>query len=133
MKKILFIQDKMVSYRVPLFNEIGKNVEHLTVCHFGDKILNKNFHYFEEKTFSKKKFGGWYLPSIELINFAAKFDIIVGSFNIRWLNICILPFVLKNKFYFWGIGLSSAYGLNKKNFFNLFRFWIGPKANGIIF
>lgn len=131
MKKVLIIQNRIPLYRDQLFSEISKQNVDLTICYFekDNGLTEKNY---KTKFFKKIKIASFIMPSLSLINYAKKFDVVIGMFDIKWINICILPFFIKNKFYFWGIGLSSQAGLNINKKYNFLRFSIARRSSGII-
>jgi glycosyltransferase involved in cell wall biosynthesis len=130
--KVLIIQNTIMHYRLPLYNEISSFCD-LTVAHSGKASGIQT--EFKEVILKYKKIGAftWQYGLKYLI---IDFDVIIVMFDIKWLSFLNLILFNKKKtqrIYFWGIGVSSQNGLNKTHTFDNFRFWIAKKATGLIF
>ncbi len=104
MKSVVIYQDKIMPYRVGIFNELSKKVS-LTVVYYNDK-LPSGIEFKTVKT-SIKKIRGYTFLGKAFRKEARSADAVIlpltqGMINTR-LN-------LKNKKYiFWGIGVPAAY------------------------
>lgn len=128
MKKILILQNKILHYRKPFYNEIGKEYE-VTVLHSGEISVNANDCY-KELIKSNLKIGPFYLQNGVLTEVnSRKYDYIVAMFDLRWIN-NILAFFFHskhNKFIWWGAWIT------KFNIANKVRVALSKKADGNIF
>ena len=82
MKKVLIIKNRIPLYRDQLFSEISKQNVDLTICYFekDNGLTEKNY---KTKFFKKIKIASFIMPSLSLINYAKKFDVVIGMFDIK--------------------------------------------------
>jgi glycosyltransferase involved in cell wall biosynthesis len=135
MKKVLILQEIIIHYRIPLFNEIAKdpNIQ-LTVAY--DEInpyKGKDELRFDILKYSKSSVGKFYKIN-NLRSIIEGYDKIVMVGNLRYLPVIL--FLLWNRkkadVYFWGIGISSEAGLRKKSLLDKLRFFLNDKSSGTI-
>jgi len=129
-QKILIIQPHIPPYRVPFFEELGKRYN-ITVLYFsGDPGATG---------FKKIRYQGVmyhlrlirYTPGIYRI--AKEYDCVIIMFDLWWLNLALLPFMLDNKrtrAILWGHGIGRTHGLKPAT---LVRGLIAAKARALIF
>lgn len=110
--KVAFILDhKLMSYRLPFFEQLVERGYDVTVIHPGDKITT-DLHFKEVISKGRKVLFFEYrdLPDMNT------FDIVVCMQNLRISNLWTITFnpFRKYKLIHWGIGVSSANGLSLK-------------------
>ena len=126
MKKALIIQNKIMHYRIPLFNSLA-GLYDLTIIHSG-KPIQPFSDFFREKIVPCKKIGPFYFQEgvIHEIN-DVRYDVVIAMFDIRWLANVIAPYIHKSKrFLYWGHRYSNNY------FANWIRNILMKKADGLI-
>ncbi len=103
--KILFITNKIPSYRLPLYELLGERFD-LFIAHFGE-VVNSN--KFEEIKLDRHNFGPFFYFKNKL-DFK-KFNVIIIWGNLRMFNIYRLVFKYKRKYklILFGPGVSSSY------------------------
>ena len=115
-KKVLFVYDNLLHYRIPLFNLLGEYYD-FTVIHSGEP-LNNNENSFNELVYKSYKLGPFFLrPKIYKEIYSKKYDVILYNFDVRWiLELFSLIFPpRKTKLILWGAWLT------KYNVSNLFK------------
>uniref|UniRef100_UPI00321722A8 glycosyltransferase n=1 Tax=uncultured Draconibacterium sp. TaxID=1573823 RepID=UPI00321722A8 len=132
-KKIIFLQNKLLHYRIPLYNYLHDNYGDVTVLHCERTSSNENI-LFKETTIEDHNIKSFHFQ-IGLKNIVNEYDIIVAMFDLKWPSIWTLPLRLnpKKKFFFWGIGVSTEKGLDVNKKFDFFRYKIGKLSTGLIF
>lgn len=126
MKKILIIQNQILHYRKPVYNELANNYE-VTVLHSGEASVNINDNYKEiiTKVF---KIGPFYFQQ-GIVNEIKNntYDVIISMFDIRWImNVIALYLKQNSKYLYWG----HRYGHNK--LINIFRNYLMKKSDAVI-
>lgn len=126
MKKILILQNEIMQYRKPVYNELSKYYE-VTVLHSGKKSIVIEDKY-KEIIADVKQLGPLYLQSGVLGKVRSnQYDIVIAMFDVRWImNVLALWFHGTAKFLYWG----HRYG--KNNLINNFRNYLMKKSDGII-
>lgn len=82
MKKILIIQNEIMHYRKPIYNELAKYYD-ITILHSGNKSINNEDKY-KEIIVSYKKIGPFSFQE-KVLKFANnnEYDAIIAMFDIR--------------------------------------------------
>lgn len=106
MRKVLLLQGTIPKYRVPIYNELARNVELTVVYSYGEAPENAVFKplYVPVKQFHYRV----HMKNLYLL--AQKYDVVIcmddnSYLYFRWLH--RLP--RKYKIIFWGIGVSAGY------------------------
>lgn len=119
-KKLLILQNKILHYRKPLFNELAKSYK-VTVLHSGASTLAEEDSY-GEMIVNCKKIGPFYIQSNVMREVMSNnYDIIISMFDLRWIK-NIFAMYMHNKdasFIWWGPWLTSNYIANKTRLFLL--------------
>lgn len=109
MKKLVIIQNRILHYRIPLFNALAR-VYDLTVVHSGEDFDISNAK-FKVVKLSVRKFGTFqwqtYLSS-EIKKISP--DVVISIADIQWIGSLLLSFTFPGKFVWWGFdkGRSKA-------------------------
>lgn len=129
--KVLIIQNKILHYRIPLYQGISEFCE-LSIAHSGKKV-GSNGKFKEHILETKSLFGFKWQKGVKKL--AKRYDVIIAMFDIRWLSTLnlLLRKTSNQKIYLWGIGVSSENGLGRSRKFDFIRFKYGKLADGIIF
>ncbi|RZK38525.1 MAG: glycosyltransferase [Pedobacter sp.] len=130
--KVLIIQNILTHYRVPLYNHLQEVYGDITILHGGKKSTVDQIN-FNEVLLKDMEFKGYYY-NFSFYKHINSYDIIVGMYDLRWLNIWIIPLLKpKTKFMFWGIGVSTESGFDVDKSKDSYRFKIGKLAKALIF
>ncbi|WP_417559000.1 glycosyltransferase [Mesoflavibacter zeaxanthinifaciens] len=118
-KKVLFIYDNLLHYRVPLFNLLGDKYD-FTVIHSGKKMTNSENFRFREIIVKKNKIGPFTirLGSLKFI-FFKEYDAILYNLDIRWV-LELVPLFLKyksKKVIIWGAWFTDSIIANQIRLF----------------
>jgi len=126
MKKILIVQNKILHYRKPLYNELSKYYD-VTILHSGDKSIKINDNYKEIIT-SVKKVGSFFWQSGVLKAVQSNdYDIIIVMFDLHWVCNIIAVFLRSNsRFLYWG------HRYNKNRLRNKIRNLLIQISDGVI-
>lgn len=135
MKKVLIIQEVLPHYRVPLFNEIGKDTHiSLTIAtEEKETFSNREDLSFGVVKYSSRKLGKF--SEIKSLRRLIKgYDKVIMFCDLHWLPtlLKLLLFRGKANIFFWGIGISSERGLTKKPFMDKVRFLLSDFSSGTI-
>lgn len=136
-KKVLFVTYKLQSYRIPIFDIIGKNENiELTVLHSAKKS-NYSGGNFEEKTLPFKKIGNFTFYNEEFTNLTKEYDAIVCMlylFNLSFLKLALKP-KRKLKLIFWGIGVRASYNskFDAPTIMNYARYFLARRSDAMLF
>ena len=108
MKKVLLIQDRIMHYRVPVFNALAEKVD-LTVLYsfeeLPDGIKFKTLHvpHFKLRYKIHKK---------NLCRIANRYDVVIVMMDFSYLYVRLLSKKRrKYKLIYWGIGVSAGYNI----------------------
>jgi len=113
MKKILIIQNTILHYRKPVYNELSKYYN-VTVLHSGSRSVDKCDTYKEIIT-PVRKLGSFFLQAgvLKAVR-SGKYDVVVAMFDVHWVNnIIALFFKSKIRFFYWGHRYSKNFLINK--------------------
>jgi glycosyltransferase involved in cell wall biosynthesis len=126
MKKILIIQNEIMHYRKPVYNELAKYYD-ITVLHSGKPSLESMDKYKEIIT-KVSKVGSFYFQSGVMTEARSeKYNVVIAMFDVRWIaNILAMQFNKKSRFLYWG----HRYGNN--NIINHIRNFLMKKSDGVI-
>lgn len=106
MKKVLLLQGTIPEYRVPIFNELAKNVDLTVVYSYGQEPENAAFKYMYIPV--RKMRYKIHTKNIYLL--ARKFDAVICMNDSSYLYFRLLHRLpRKYKIIFWGIGVSAGY------------------------
>lgn len=134
MKKVLIIQAIITEYRVPIFNELAKNVN-LTVLYSEGRVPeNVNFKTIYIPT--KKRFGRIFFHKQNLKKLCNNFDVVISLFNMNYFHNNTLAFgSRKYKLIYWGIGVSASLDkrYDEKKGFDFIRKALIKKADSVVF
>lgn len=131
MNILIVLDHDLKNYRIPLFEYLGQKGYKITIGHVGGKIEG-DFSFDQLILKNHRIFLGEYrnLPSLK------SYDVIIHMQNIRILNLWALslnPF-RNYKIIHWGIGVSSAKGLQKyPNKISKMRNFLSNFADSLIF
>jgi glycosyltransferase involved in cell wall biosynthesis len=131
MLKLLIVQDLIPHYRLPIFKYLGSQYD-LTVTSTHKVADSEGFRV---ELITLKQVGGFYYWKSANKLRLRDFDIVIHTFNIRWLNLwylAALPF-RPFKFLVWGIGVSTETGFDTIRKWDWLRYAIARKSNAVIF
>lgn len=107
-KKVLLIQEKIMNYRVPVFNELAKNVDLTVLYSSGEKPKDVNFKTICIPT-RKMIFR---IHTKNIYSLAQKYDIVICMADFSYIYFKLLyKLPHKYKLIFWGIGVSASYNM----------------------
>lgn len=133
--KVLIIYNKVWSYREKIFELINEEFD-LTVGYSDEKFLNKEFP-FKTMYLPVKNAGPFEIHKDNLSKIAAKYDVIIGISNIRWISLMLLSLKRRRKYKigYWGIGVTASYenSFDSKSTWDRLRFFISKKSDFTIF
>lgn len=132
---IAFILDHpLKSYRVPFFNLLYSRYGHkIVIYHPGNMYTSEFIDFKQVITPDKKIFNIFFFR--KKIN-SATHDVVICMQNMRMLNLWILSInkFRRYKLIQWGIGVSSASGLNsERSFTRLLRNFLITLADAVVF
>lgn len=132
--KVLILQNKLLHYRIPVYNTIAdyEDVE-LTVAH-PDKKVERSDLKFEQVILSTYKKGPFTMHN-GLYDFCCGFDVVIAMFDIKWLTHMKLGWMRHRPFklVYWGIGVSTEKGFDVDKKFDLLRFFLARRADALLF
>ena len=109
MKKVLFVYDNILHYRIPLFNILAEKYD-FTVLHSGKKLEIDNLNFHEIHVSCNKK-GPIYLRN-EVFSYIQEneYDILIFNFDLRYFFELIFLFrnIGNPKFLLWGAWLTKS-------------------------
>jgi len=106
--KVLFLQEVIPSYRIPVLREINKHVD-LTVG-FINPIKDLEFDTLRTIQLSAKKIGGIFFLKKGFFRLCKEFDIVIVLIDLHFVSFCALPFVKrKYKVIGWTLGFRASY------------------------
>jgi glycosyltransferase involved in cell wall biosynthesis len=132
--KVLILQNKLLHYRIPLYNAIaGYDSITLTVAHPDKKVEQADLQ-FEQVILSTYKKGPFTLHH-GLYDFCCGFDVVIAMFDIKWLTHIKLGWMRKRPFklIYWGIGVSTEKGFDVDKKFDALRFLFAKRADALLF
>lgn len=128
-KKVLIIQELIPHYRVAFFNKLSDHFD-ITVTTTADFSTD---YLFEIQRIKITKLGPFLLPKITWRTLSG-YDVIIYSFNIRYLPLFGTLFLKKQKpIILWGIGVTTETGFDVRNKFDVVRYFYAKKADALIF
>tara|TARA_Y100000385_G_C13074760_1_gene630851 strand:- start:949 stop:2010 length:1062 start_codon:yes stop_codon:yes gene_type:complete len=123
MKKVLFVYDNILHYRIPLFNILGEKYD-FTVLHSGKKLDIENTK-FNEVHISCKKIGPIFLREEAMWHLNEnEYDILIFNFDLRYILELIFLFkkIRNPKIILWGAWLTKSKFANFLRLFFLKRY-----------
>lgn len=108
-KKVLFVYDNLLHYRIPLFNILGEKYD-FTVIHSGKGVFDKR-NSFKEIVYRGYKLGPLVLrPQTIRHIYSKEYDVILYNFDVRWaFDMLSLVFPMKSKKHIlWGAWLTKS-------------------------
>lgn len=106
MIKVLLIQRRLRDYRIPVFNELAKNVD-LTVMHTEDKKF-ETAEFKIIKVDVKRMVFKFYKTSV--LKLANQFDVVISMMDYSYPQLLLLDLLpVKCKHIYWGIGVDAGY------------------------
>lgn len=108
MKRILFLQNSILHYRRPVYNELSKYYD-VTVLHSGGGTVGTDDTY-REIIVPSKKFGAFYFQSGVLKTIGkGDYDAVIAMFDIHWICNIVAGLVRSNcRFIYWGHRYSKS-------------------------
>lgn len=135
-KSVVIFIHVLQHYRVPIFELLAERCLLTIVCENADDYSNVELNFSILKC-GVKKFGPFLIHEKNPYRIANRFDVVIGLFNMRCLDLLVMavnPF-RQYKFIFWGIGVSASYtksfdqdGLSAK-----LRLLLGRFSNALVF
>ena len=111
-KSIIFLQNEIMQYRKPLFNELSKYYD-LTVLHAGTRTRT-GADFYKEIILEKKELGPFCFTSlISILTAIRKCDYVVAMFDLRWPTFLIPMAISRSKYILWGHRYSENMLANK--------------------
>jgi glycosyltransferase involved in cell wall biosynthesis len=128
---ILFIQEIIPHYRVPIFNRLN---DFFDVTIAAEKFSNPTEYAFKTHTIKTYTKGPFVYYDKQGLNFD-DYDVVIHMFNIRWINILLLLLnsFRKYKLILWGIGVSTENGLDNDKKWDWMRYLMAKKSDAVIF
>jgi len=126
--KVLILGNKILHYRKPLFNGLSELYD-LTILHSGNKSVSNEDSYKEYIVSLDKRYKFHFQREVIPYIKNNKFDVIIGMFDIAWIDIVKAFFYCKKRnipFIWWGIGFG------KNNVVNFIRKKLANKSDGVI-
>lgn len=135
MKKLLLITNQISNYRVVILNLLNEEFD-FTVA-FSDKNYKEKEYNFKTMYLPVKKIGLFERHIDGLHKIASDYDVVLGVFNIRWVDLMSLVFKRKRtyKLGYWGIGVTASYEnkFDSKSTWDKIRYFVAKKSDFMIF
>ena len=136
-KKILLLQEHIVSYRLPVFNLIAEKVN-LTIAFTkkNDATIKDDFKTIK---LNKITIGGFHIIKNNLKRLCKNYDVVIIMADLHYLSFCLLPFLNRDyKVIPWTIGIRASYTkrydvTRKKDLLDEIYLKILQKSDAIIF
>lgn len=130
--KVLIIQNLIPAYRIPFFEDLSRVYDVTVLFYAGNapKLNTENLRFI--KSTRIKHIKSFHLTS-GVLEIAQTNDIVVIMFDIWWLNLALLPFLLKKskvKTILWGHGIGRTNGFKIATYL---RKKIAQNADALIF
>jgi len=127
--KVLIVQEVIPDYRIPVFNKLAEKYD-LTVTTKEEWKIPEQFKVATIKLYGNKLF---HFP-ITSNFFLKQFDVIIYSFNIRYLTLVYLLLIKRSlKIILWGIGVTSENGFDVHVKFDKIRYLYANLARSVVF
>jgi glycosyltransferase involved in cell wall biosynthesis len=137
MIKVLFVTEKLQSYRIPIFEIIGskENID-LTVAHSGKALICRTTK-FTEAIIDERHFWKFSYHGRAFITYCEKFDVVVCMAYIQKISFIelLLRKNRKCKVIFWGIGVnaSQSASFDAPTWKNRIRYFLARRSDASIF
>lgn len=106
MKKVCILQNKVLHYRKPLYNKLSSDYE-VTIIHSGKPTVTPDDSYKEIILLLTKKgvfsIQNGLIKELQKVNY----NVIIGMLDLHWIGILRASRKFKEKFIWWGIGVSN--------------------------
>lgn len=109
MKKVLIVQNNIMSYRKELYNSLASKYN-IIILHSGKQSKNEKDIY-NELIVPKIKVGSFIIQK-RIFNEVKNghYDVIIAMFDLHWINnILLLPFLKKTPLFYWGHRYSDNF------------------------
>jgi len=107
--KVLFLQEVIPSYRLPVLREINKHVD-LTIG-FINPNEDSKCETLKTIQLSVKKVAGLYFIHKGFLKLCKEFDVVIVLVDLHFVTYCALPFLKHNyKVIGWTLGFRASYG-----------------------
>jgi len=127
--KVLIVQEVIPDYRIPVFNRLAEKFD-LTITTKEEWKKSEQFNVVTINFYGNKLF---HFPITSNI-FLKQFDVIIYSFNIRYLPLLYLLLIRRSlKIILWGIGVTSENGFDVHNKFDKIRYFYANLARSVVF
>jgi glycosyltransferase involved in cell wall biosynthesis len=132
-KRILFLQNRLLHYRIPLYEYLNRQegYEISVAFPYGDIFEKTGFQQIKLPVQTVNSF----VLHRGLYDLCCKYDVVIAMFDIRWLTHLKLA-LLQNRpfgFVFWGIGVSTEKGFDATQRFDTVRYWFARRADAMVF
>lgn len=109
-KKVLIIQVTVPHYRIPIFNELAKNVDLTVVYDNGSVPEDVNFATEKLEVINIK--NKLWIHKKNMVRMAKKYDVVISMLDPSYLTTRLLCKIRgKTKLILWGIGVAASYGV----------------------
>ncbi len=131
--RILFIQNSLLHYRIPLYEFLNgqKGYELSVAFPYGELVPGTSFQQIKLQV---REIGGFVLHD-GLYKLCRQYDVVIAMFNIRWLTHLKLAFLKDRSFGFvyWGIGVSTERGYDFTKRYDPVRYLFARLADAMLF
>lgn len=131
--KILILQNKLLHYRIPVFNLLNAGTRfEVTLAHPGITAKDKGID-FQQLILQVARLGPFILHN-NLYKLCCQYEVVIAMFDLKWLTHMKLAFKKQRPFrlIFWGIGVSTNKGFDVGHRFDGLRFFIARRADGLL-
>lgn len=109
MKKVLFIENRITNYRLPIYNLLSKRIDLTVMVSEGEILDGCEFKTIYVKAEEHKHFK---IHKKNIRKIASQYDVVIGMMSFNWISIYMLAFGRrKYKFIPWGIGVPASYSV----------------------
>lgn len=132
-KRVLIFQNKIMHYRLPIFNILGNYYDLTLLYSSGPEPSPGNYKVEKLATFSLPFLGRFTKkPLLCRLN---KYDIVISQYSSGLRNINLFQKLHKTKSVVWGIGVAASYGVrfDQDEFFFKKLVSLARKSDGFIF
>lgn len=135
MKRLLRLTNCILDYRLPVYNELGKNYD-LTVAHYGVPV-SSDFTNFKQIILHPRKIGPFTFFEENIDNLAKHYDAVLVMGDLHVIPFIKLGFHWNRKFslVFWGGDVSFSYTkhYDEDRRLDKIRFYLMNKADSLVF
>lgn len=133
MIKVLIIQNKMMHYRVAIFNELAKYVDLTVAYSLGEKPDGAVFNAVYMPT--RKVCGKGNIHIENMFKFAKQFDVVIPLAHFSFFTKIAYMLPHKYKLIYWGIGVAGGYTMRYDSIKSYEKYYrrLVKKADAVIF